>query len=90
MVKRPTTSKGCVHRKTIDLNDTTTNGADHATSRIMLRITRWLQGIEIATTTTKMRITEITIALTSGKNWVPANPLDQEHREITINHSRIS
>jgi hypothetical protein len=72
----------------INLNATTTNVADCATSRIMVRTTRWLQGTEIAAATTKKRIIEI--AITVGKNWVPASPSDQEHREITINRLRIS
>jgi hypothetical protein len=90
MVKTPTTTKEHVHQKTIDLNATTTNGADCETSRIMVHATRWLQGIEITTTTTRTSITKIAITLTTWKNQVPANPSGQEHREITINHPRIS
>jgi hypothetical protein len=90
MEKTPTTTKQHVHQKMNDLSATTTNNADCETSRIMVHTTRWPQGIEITTITTRMSITEIATMLTRGKNQAPTNPSGQEHRESTIHHLRIS
>jgi hypothetical protein len=90
MVRTPTRTKGHDHQKMTDLNGITTNDADRATSRIMACTTRWLQDIETTIETTTMRITEIAITQAIGKNRVPKSPSDQERRETTISHPRIS
>jgi hypothetical protein len=90
MVKTSTTTKGHAHRKTTDLNGTTTNDADRTTSRVMTCTTRWLQGIETTAETMKTRITEIAIAQATGKGRLLASPSDRGRRETTTNHPRIS
>jgi hypothetical protein len=74
----------------IDLSATTTSSADREISRAIIHTVRWPQGMETTAIPVKTSIAEIAIALTTGKNQVPANPSGQEHRESTTHHPRIS
>jgi hypothetical protein len=84
MVSTPITTKEHVHQKMTDPSVTTTSGTDREISRAMVHTVRWPQGIETTMITVKTSVAEIAIALTTGKNQVPANPSGQEHRESTI------